>query len=166
MTRGLRRYQHEGELHLITFSCFQRLPYLGSPAARDCFETSLEAARVKHGFAIRAYVVMPEHVHLLVSEPPVTELSRVLHGLKLSVAKRLPQSPFWTARYHDFNVFSSKKVYQKIRYLHENPVARGLVPLAEMWDWSSLRQYMGETRVVTVETGGGDAPMTYDWDQA
>jgi putative transposase len=160
MTWGLKRYQHEGDLHLVTFSCYGRLPYLGSAVARDCFERSLAAARVKHGFLIRAYVVMPEHVHLLVSEPPVIELSRVMNGLKLSVAKRLMPRPFWTARYHDFNVFSPKKVSEKIRYLHENPVARGLVPVAEMWAWSSLRQYMGGSGVVTVDTGIGDGGLT------
>ena len=161
MTRGLKRYQRERDLHSITFSCDQRLPYLSLPEARDCFEASLEGARERHGFLIYAYVVMPEHVHLLVSEPPVKDLSLAMDSLKLSVAKRLPQSPFWLPRYHDFNVFSPKKPAEKIRYLHQNPVVRGLVPMAEMWRWSSLRQYMGETGVVTVETGRGDAPLMY-----
>ena len=161
MPRHLKRYQHEGDLHMITFSCYKRLPYLGTPAARDCFEQSLEAARIKYGFHLRAYVVMPEHVHLLISEPPETALSRALNGLKLSVAKRLPQSPFWTPRYHDFNVFSQKKIHEKIDYIHENPAARELVPLAEMWRWSSLPQYLGQTGVVTVATGRSEAPLTY-----
>ena len=57
MTAGLKRYQHEGDLHLITFSCYRRLPYLGIAAARDRFELSLEASRSKHGFQVIAYVV-------------------------------------------------------------------------------------------------------------
>jgi putative transposase len=161
MPRKLKRYQHEGDLHLITFSCYKRLPYLGTPAARDCFEGSFEAARIKFHFHIDAYVVMPEHVHLLVSEPPEIDLSRALNSLKLSVAKRLPQSPFWTPRYHDFNVFSPKKIHEKIYYIHENPAARGLVPLAEMWRWSSLSQYLGKPGVVTVATSRSNAPLTY-----
>ena len=164
MPRHLKRYQHAGDLHMITFSCYQRLAYLGTPAARDCFEASLEAARIKYRFLVDAYVVMPEHVHLLVSEPPEMDLSRALNSLKLSVAKRLPQSPFWTPRYHDFNVFSLRKIHEKIDYIHQNPAARGLVPLAEMWRWSSLPQYLGQTGVVTVSAGRTEVPLTYQED--
>ena len=164
MTARLKRYQHEGDLHLVTFSCYRRRPYLQEAAAKDRFETSLEAARVKHGFQVIAYVVMPEHVHLLLTEPPATDLWRVMNGLKVSVAKHLPESPFWTARYHDFNVFSRKKTLQKILYIHQNPVSRGLEALAEEWKWSSLRQYSGQPGTVTVETGRGIAPDTFRWD--
>jgi REP element-mobilizing transposase RayT len=94
---------------------------------------------------------MPEHVHLLVSEP--ADLSKAMHGLKLAVAKRMPQSPFWTPRFYGFNVFSPKKTREKIEYIHQNPARRGLVPLAEMWKWSSLPSYMGGRGAVTVEFG-------------
>jgi putative transposase len=151
MTEGLKRYHHQGHLHFVTFSCFGRRPYLGTVGARDCFELALEAARVRYGFSVYAYVVMPEHVHMLVSEPE--DLSKAMLGLKLSVAKRLPQSPFWQPRFYGFNVFTAKKIREKIQYIHENPAKRGLVPLAEMWRWSSLRQYLGESGVVGVETG-------------
>ena len=101
MKERLRRYQTEGCLHLITFSSYQRLPYLHAAEARECFERSLEMVRVRYGLAVIAYVVMPEHVHLLVSEPERCLLSAALHGLKLSVAKRRPERPFSTVRYHD-----------------------------------------------------------------
>lgn len=150
MPTGLKRYQQQGDLHMVTFSCYDRREYLGTESARDCFETSLEAARVKYDFTIHAYVVMPNHVHLLASEPPLTPLATALGALKTSVAKRLPESPFWQARYHDFNVFSPKKIAEKIEYIHNNPVKRGLVPLQELWRWSSYRQTLGKTGVVTI----------------
>jgi putative transposase len=87
---------------------------------------------------------MPEHVHLLVSEPPdhETPLSKALQSLKLSVSKRLAPRPFWQARYYDFNVFSHNKRVEKLRYMHRNPVARGLVEKPEDWRWSSYRHYL------------------------
>jgi putative transposase len=69
MTRGLVRHQQAHHLHFVTFPCYERLPYLGDPAARELFEHSLECMRVRYNFIVEGYVVMPEHVHLLVSEP-------------------------------------------------------------------------------------------------
>jgi putative transposase len=120
---------------------------------RDLFLTSLEKARVSYGFLIDAYAVMPEHVHLLVSEPPNVDLSRALQALKISVARRARISPFWTHRYHDFNVFTEKKVREKRRYIHRNPVERGLAAAPEDWQWSSYRNWLtGEKGAVEVES--------------
>jgi putative transposase len=87
---------------------------------------------------------MPEHVHLLVSEPERGQLSIAIQALKQSVARRLAlrsAEPFWQARYYDFNVWSNRKRVEKLRYIHRNPVARGLVARPEDWKWSSFRHY-------------------------
>ncbi len=63
MPWGLRRVQHSGDLHYITFSCYRRQPRL-SPANRRRFELALERARIRYGFIVYGYVVMLEHVHL------------------------------------------------------------------------------------------------------
>ena len=67
---------------------------------------------------------MPEHVHLLVSEPRQVVLAKALQALKLSVSVQSVQRPFWLTRYYDFNVFSEGKRSEKILYMHQNPVAR------------------------------------------
>ena len=143
MPEGLKRYQQSGHIHLITFSCDRRLPYLAVPQSRDTFEQVLEHVRVKHSFKIFAYVVMPEHVHLLLSEPPETTLATVLKVLKQETSKRLKEGRdhFWMSRYHDFNVFTPDRVKQKIDYIHYNPLKRGLVEKPEDWPWSSFRHY-------------------------
>src|SRR5690348_17450402 len=69
MTKSLVRYQQTGDLHFVTFSCYRRQPHLGTATARDLFEQSLETIRLRYNFCVFGYVVMPEHVHLLVSEP-------------------------------------------------------------------------------------------------
>jgi putative transposase len=84
---------------------------------------------------VYGYVVMPEHIHMLVNEPEQGSLSRVMQSLKQSVARTLAlraADPFWQARYHDFNaydfnVWSEHKFVEKPRYIHLNPVTRGLV---------------------------------------
>src|ERR1700757_5095403 len=65
MTRGLHRYQQAGDLHFITFSCYQRRPYLKCALSRERFEAALERIRARYWFAVMGYVVMPEHVHIL-----------------------------------------------------------------------------------------------------
>lgn len=153
MTEGLIRYQRSGHLHFVTFSCLQRRPLLGSPRARATFETSLEAARRRYRFCVIGYVVMPEHVHLLLTEPHCGLLSTAIQAMKISVAMQWEARPFWQPRYYDFNVFTGRKRIEKLRYIHRNPVRRGLVQLPEEWAWSSYRHYLtGEAGVVEIES--------------
>ncbi len=141
MPRELERRYGLGHHHFVTFSCYQRLPYLAEPEAYDIFEDSLEKTRQKYGLSIDSYVVMPEHVHLLVSEPKQKNLSVALQALKISVAKRLAPKPFWQRRFHDFNVYSDSKRIEKRRYMHRNPFMRGLVAHPKDWQWSSYRHW-------------------------
>lgn len=153
MPKKLVRYQQTGDLHFVTFSCYQRLPYFASIEAKERFECSLEAMRVRYGFFVSAYVVMPEHVHLLLSEPRKANLATALQALKLSVAVQRPERPFWQKRYHDFNVWSERKVVEKRRYIHRNPVARGLVKEPDEWKWSSFRHWWtGKVGTVEIES--------------
>jgi putative transposase len=105
---------------------------------------------------VYGYVVMPEHVHLLVNEPERGCLSQMLQSLKQSVARTLAlraADSFWQARYYDFNVWSESKVVEKLRYIHRNPVVRGLVERPEDWQWSSFRHYLtGADGVVEIES--------------
>lgn len=153
MTRGHVRYQQTGELHFLTFSCYHRLPYLRTAAACERFESALEQARRRYSFAVRGYVVMPEHVHLLVSEPRDGSLARAVQALKLSVSRHSRENPFWQARYYDFNVHSEEKISEKLRYLHRNPVVRGLCAKPEDWRWSSFRHHAtGVAGTVEIES--------------
>ena len=131
-------------LHLITFSCHHRDPLLSDPPYCTVLEQTLERVRRWYGFFVTGYVVMPEHVHLLISEPERGRLSIALQMLKQITAQqlRLPEgAPFWLPRYYDFNVWSEAKRVEKLRYIHRNPVKRGLVERLEDWLWSSFRHY-------------------------
>jgi putative transposase len=147
----LKRYYGAGDLHFITCSCYQRQPVLGTPERRDLFLTVLENVRLKYSFVILGYVVMPEHFHLLISEPQEQTPSLVMQALKLGFARRVQStmlksgkvvpSHVWQRRFYDFNVRTEAKRIEKLRYIHRNPVTRGLVERPEQWQWSSFRYY-------------------------
>ena len=169
MRRNLKRYYGAGDLHFITCSCYRRQPLLGTPRRRDLFLTLLEQVRKRYEFVVVGYVVMPEHIHLLISEPQQKNPSTVMQALKLGFARRVlaqlrrRHNPsqgclfdsvphhIWQKRFYDFNVWTSRKRVEKLRYMHRNPVRRGLVTSPELWRWSSFRAYcLGERGPVRV----------------
>jgi putative transposase len=173
MSNHPTRYYGNGDLHFITSSCYRRQPWLGTPRRRDLFLTVLEQVRRRYQFVVVGYVVMPEHIHLLISEPQERTPSTAMQALKLAFARRVlgpmrqrrkpgqstlfEHSPkhIWQKRFYDFNVWSARKRIEKLRYMHRNPVKRGLVESPELWGWSSYRAYaFGESGPVRVN----------DWD--
>ena len=211
MARDLQRFYGGSDLHFLTFSCYQRKPLFRSAARCDLLLQILERVRRRYRLVVLGYVVMPEHVHLLVSEPQRKTLSTAIQALKLGVVRGLEYegersvpmsrtssetlrlnparavgagldvgwavpmsrkpsetwgSPilrtpdvggcekpnrFWQARFYDFNVWTEHKRIEKLRYIHRNPVARGLVAAPEQWRWSSFRWYLwGEVGPVRI----------------
>ena len=161
LSNRLRRFYGAGYAHFITTSCYRSLPLLGTPRNRDLFLRVLEQVRRRYRFVVLRYVVMPEHVHLLISEPERGNHSTVMQAIKqdfarrllarLRKAKNLQQLSLWTGplerrriwqpRFYDCVVFSEKKRVEKLRYMHRNPVKRGLVREPQLWAWSSFRHY-------------------------
>ena len=153
MTQGLERRYGRGDHYFVTTSCYGRQPFFASPESRLVFERCLEAVRAKYGFRIDSYVVMPEHIHLLVSEPTRGDLSAAMQGLKISVARRMEARPFWQDQSYNFNVFTDEKRVEKRRYIHRNPFTRDLVAHPKEWVGSSYRRWSyGEKGVVEVES--------------
>lgn len=152
---------------------YRRLPLLRTVRARNLFVATLERIRQRYKFSLVGYVVMPEHVHLLISEAPKSTPSVVLKALKQRVSQKLrkkrrkpcgsqlalafmsgdPGLPrFWQLRFYDFNVYSRYKLKQKLEYMHGNPVERGLVKHPGEWGWSSFRFYAkGEPGLVKID---------------
>jgi putative transposase len=156
MPWGLKRFQQTRQIHFLTFGCYHRRVNFGDDVSRSVFVSALERVRQKHDLCIYGYVVMTEHVHLLVSEPERGTLAQAMQSLKQGVARRLAlrgADSFWQARYYDFNIWSERKFVEKLRYIHRNPVKRGLVARPEDWDWSSFRHYLtGDVGVVEIES--------------
>lgn len=161
MAHKLIRHYGRGHLHFITFTCYRRLPLLRSIRARNAFVQILGETRDRYGFSLVGYVVMPEHIHLLISEPAKGTPSTVIQVLKQRVSRRLRRrrsNPggqfrlafaggedvlrrFWQRRFYDFNVWSLKKRVEKLHYMHMNPLKRRLVDHPRDWPWSSFSFY-------------------------
>ena len=158
MTQGLERWYGGHDLHFITCSCYHRQPELQTAQRRDLFLRVLEQARLRYRFVVIGYVVMPEHFHLLITEPEVGDPSVVMKVIKERFTKILHRKPthpnlanewgtrtgagrIWQKRFYDFNVATPEKRVEKLRYMHRNPVKRGLVAAPEEWKWSSFRSY-------------------------
>jgi putative transposase len=140
---GLKRFHESGQSHFVTFCCYHRRPLFKSSEAKQTFESALERVRRSFGFSVYGYVVMPEHVHLLVEEPQNESLADALKSLKQGVSRRLigDAEHFWQKRYYDFNVRNREQFVEKLRYIHRNPVKRGLCERPEDWQWSSFLQH-------------------------
>ena len=156
MPWGLTRFHHTGQSHFVTFCCYHRRPLLTTDDSRRIFESALERVRRSFNLQVYGYVIMPEHVHLLLSEPQRDTLAEALKSLKQGASRRLigslPLKPkdglsgdvakhFWQKRYYDFNIRDYAQFVEKLRYLHRNPVKAGLCERPEDWEWSSFRHY-------------------------
>jgi putative transposase len=160
MPTGLRRYYGDDHLHYLTCTCYHRQPWLASAQSRDLFLEILEDVRQRYQFVVVGYVVMPDHIHLLISESERGTPSTVMQVLKQRSARHLLRKKrrkaegaelcveqtqrVWQRRFYDFNIWSERKRVEKLRYIHRNPVRRGLVLEPEQWPWSSYRSYKYE----------------------
>jgi putative transposase len=156
MPTGLKRYQQTGNFHFITFSCYRRQPFLETDTPKNIIQIILEQTRKQQGLCLAAYVVMPEHIHLLSNEPETGTVASFLQIFKQLTSRELKsasQKQFWQRRYYDFNVHSSEKRTEKIQYIHRNPVTRGLVSKPEDYYWSSFEHYAtGEPGPIEIES--------------
>ena len=163
MPWGLTRFHHSGQSHFVTFCCYHRRRLFITDASRRIFESALERVRRSFSLQVYGYVVMPEHVHLPLSEPqrdtncptqakiglewatcPQQDtLADALKSLKQGVSRRLigDAEHFRQKRYYDFNIRNYPQFVEKLRYIHRNPVKQGLCDRPEDWQWSSFRHY-------------------------
>ena len=133
--------------------------HLSGDRACSIFLDALEQTRKRFGLRVYGFVVMPEHVHLLVSEPGISTLDRALQSLKISCSRLTRDlrahehgtSPLWQKRYYDRYTRTDSDFVEKLRYIHRNPVRRDYVCVPKIgrgaafdtmlrvstWEWRS-----------------------------
>ena len=162
LRRTLRRHEEPGHARYLTHSCYGRLPLFADDAIKTAFADHLARVRHRGGFQLYAWVVMPEHIHLLLtSDLPELTVTRLLRALKrpfaamvlsrwrqrsAAILERVRDnrgaSHFWQdGGGYDRNIFSVNELSEKVTYIHNNPVSRGLVRCATDWPWSSAAWY-------------------------
>ena len=156
-------YTGEGHAHFITFGTSGKRKVLGIAHARQIVISTLSSLTSKYRLNVCGFVIMPDHVHALFWLPDDLVLPDVMRVWKSTSAHWLRKyyertNPdfinllktrrngrelicFWQRRYYDFNVKSSEKAREKLDYMHNNPVKKGLCKYPEDWIWSSARWY-------------------------
>jgi len=171
--RKLRKAINEpGHAHFLTFSCWNRWPLLSQDRSRQWGIDAIERMRSAQNVAVWAYVIMPEHVYLLILPRQSNyEMRRVMAALKAPVSRSAKTYLEQTENHHwlqkltthhgqretfrfwqlgggyNKNVWSTKAVTQIIDYIHANPVRRGLVQRPTEWRWSSAHAHVGNKDV-------------------
>jgi putative transposase len=166
--KRVRSYNVPGHAHELTFSCFRRLPLLSRDRTLQWFQEALEAARNRRNLALWAYVIMPEHVHVIVCPRDLAyDVRLVRTALKVPVQRKAlaflrqhapgyldrlrDEQPNGEVHYrfwqrgggYDRNITDPRTLWKMIEYIHNNPVRRGLVSSPVDWPWSSARFYEG-----------------------
>ena len=165
--KTVKHYDIPGDAHLLTFSCYQRYALLSKERSRLWFIDALDKARKKHGFHLWAWVIMPEHIHLLVWTPDSEmKIDKILASIKKPVSYKAAQylkhhAPlflekltvvsagrtchrFWqSGPGWDQNLYNPPAIHNAIEYIHNNPVRRGLVQTPTAWQWSSACNWAG-----------------------
>jgi putative transposase len=158
----LRHFDNLGSARFVTFSCHNRYRLLRDTEVIRTFLSELKRFR-ERGINLLGYVVMPEHVHLVVLPHEDIKLGVEIGRLKsLSARRILPileehhdlalanltvtrnnetRRVFWERRCYDHNCRTPETTMEKIAYCHKNPVSRGLVRTPHDWPWSSSRWY-------------------------
>ena len=163
--KKLRRFEAAGDIRFLTFSCYQSLPLFANDAIKAMFVEVLDAIRKEMRFRLYAWVIMPNHVHLLLlpslPDYPISKILKKLKGvfanivlqrwqeLNAPILRRLRDSRgklhFWQrGGGYDRNIYTEEEFLEKLRYIHVNPVRRKLVKDATDWPWSSARWYEGD----------------------
>jgi putative transposase len=169
-----RRFEEPGQARELVFSCYRRYQFLNRDRTRLWFLEELASARREWSFDLWGYVLMPEHVHLLIyPRGPNPEIGKIAGQIKGAVARgaiayleshapqRLPRITvreggrirrrFWQpGGGYDRNVVETATAHDMVEYIHANPVRRGLVATPEQWECSSARWYAG-IRPVRIE---------------
>jgi len=164
-----------GHAHELTFSCYKNQPLLKFAIGRSKFIYSINKARVKYEFDIWAWVIMPDHVHILIfpkqaiysipgilkaiKQPTAQEIVRFLKENNPTALRNLetglksPQYRFWQdGGGYDRNYWEPEEIHTQVNYIHNNPVRRGLCASTVDYRWSSAREWKtGEKGVIPID---------------
>lgn len=166
----LRHYDNDGRARFVTFSTHRRLPILTNSRFRQVVVDSIAEIRTSFGFRLIGYVIMPEHVHLVLIPAAEMKLGHVIGEIKRISSKQIHKFllqgennllpsltikrngvyrfALWQRRCYDHNCRSVESLWEKVNYCHNNPVKRGLVGEPGEWEWSSYRWYKGHRDVI------------------
>ncbi|NOQ43959.1 MAG: hypothetical protein GQ560_05805 [Dehalococcoidia bacterium] len=178
--RSLPKFDDNSYAHFITTNTYKHYPFFRDQKLSQILLEELGFYSGKLGFVLVGYVIMPDHVHLLLwwdsEENPKLGISNIMSRIKTMTSKRAKRYLFygggteyvgkladvgqptqgsfklWQPGFYDFNIFSDEKLLEKLDYIHSNPVRAGFVLSPRDYKWSSYKEYFLERREEIVET--------------
>jgi REP element-mobilizing transposase RayT len=141
-----RRFYGHRYPSLITTNVADRSPLLARQEAASALLRSLAEAEQELRFHLYAWVIMPDHVHLVIEVPDSLMSGTVLRFVKARFARRWNHrtgagGSIWQTRFHERVLTSERALLAAVEYVHANPVAAGLVESAEDYVFSSARAW-------------------------
>ena len=164
-------YDDEGHAHFVTFSCYKRRALLQHDAAKRIVIGIMHSQLKQQNGFCSGFVIMPDHVHVVVWSNAPNQLSIFMKQWKRRSSVKIKalyvehmqhyssriniEEPVWQRKYFSFNLYSTRKLREKINYIHGNPVRAGLVQCPEEWKYSSDRYYiLGKSVGLPIELPG------------
>ena len=166
----LRHYDHDGRARFVTFCTYKRIPLLTNNTFRKAVLETVCFVSSEFKLHLLGYVLMPEHVHLVIVPPEEVKLGSVVGEIKRQSAlwihdllqkqggmlmdqmtiirDGVPRFVLWQRRCYDHNCRTEQDVWEKVNYCHNNPVKRGLAKSPERWEWASYRYYADGANVL------------------
>jgi len=161
----MRKYNFPGNIHFVTTRTNGNEKFFADEKVCDLFLENLDELRKELKFKVFGFCLMPDHVHLLIqlrvasnsfevknqapNEFGATQregisdvIKRIKGGSSRKINKYLNQSGnFWQTGFYDFNIYSQKKFWEKLNYIHSNPLKAGLIDDISLYKYSSWRNY-------------------------
>jgi putative transposase len=144
-----------GLTFFVTATLTERKPRFADVRACELVLDSLAFFRKRSEIELYGFVIMPDHVHLVVKTSEATTLPVFVRRLKTFVAHELGDGAIWKKGYWSEVVADEKHLRQKLTYIHENPVRAGLVGQATDYTWSSASDYMLSTERSRIDSWRG-----------
>lgn len=151
----LRRLLQSGKIFFVTSHRKKGLRDF-SAGERDLLCYAIDSVRNGRGFRLPAFVVMPDHIHLLVLPDPEDTISALMQELKQVTAHRINSArhrtgTIWQKGFFDRFMRTPKEVSETLEYIHCNPVRKGLCETPLQWRWSSAAAYHGLPCIIPVD---------------
>ncbi len=149
-------FDNQRHVHFVTFSCYGNRSHLSRDQCKRILLGALNHELERHRAVCVGFVIMPDHVHVLIWFHETGKLSSFIRDWKRSSSRSIKlflldqsqfartfprEDPIWQKRFYSFEIMTEEKIEEKLTYMHMNPVKKGLVDNIAEWPWSSARHY-------------------------
>ncbi|MBM4160852.1 MAG: transposase [Ignavibacteria bacterium] len=157
-----KHYNIENGIYFITTRCARGIAAFNQVTACEAFLAVLREKRSAFGFSLLAYVLMPDHYHLIFQLPEQVTIWKLMNHINGATSHAINETAeeryakVWQGGFHDVVIRKAQEFAVKVNYVHDNPVRRNLVSRAEDYRYSSSQFYCSQFGSPYLSTSGFD----------